>query len=142
MTGAVSRFPIPKFWFCVFSVWSCGVLFALSYLLTACLELKHPGTVLLGLALLVVPALFGLLHKLGAYADARGWILYFRPKTVGLGAGVVLDLELWVTGRDQPIEQIRLAREVSGESQVEDGLGDPPCPGHASSLCLRESDKA
>lgn len=125
-----SRFPIPRFWLGLFVTWSAVLLFVLFSALKAQTQLQHPVWVTAALALGLIPLILWGGHTLGKVAESRGWIYYRQPRTTGMGAGMVLDLEIWVSGRNASVEQVRHAREGLTEGKEQPGeSGDTPEPG-------------
>ena len=74
MSNKPSCFPIPKIWVLVYLWLSCLIVCAIS-------------------------AVVSKIHELGKLAESRGWIYYHRSRIGGVKANVVLDLEMWVSGR-------------------------------------------
>jgi hypothetical protein len=120
------RFPIPIIWTYLFMGFALLVLFGIATVLQETHAVQHPGRVILGLALLEIPVVFWLLHKGCSRLDARGWIHYAKPRTGGLAAGTLLDLEVLVSGRSRPVECVRMAREALTEGIAQEGEGDVP----------------
>lgn len=116
-----SRFPIPRFWLCLLVTWSLLLLFVLGSALQALTQLRHPVWMTAFLALGLIPLVLWGGHHLGTFAEARGWIYYRHPRTTGMGAGMVLDLEIWVSGRHAHVEQVRHAREGLTEGKEQPG---------------------
>ena len=121
------RFPVPTLWVYVFANCSIFVLIVLTYVFRDQVKFRHPGLVLPAIALFIVVAVFVTLHKVGLFAESRGWIYYRQPRTSGLNAGVALDLEILLSARPtNQIEAIRKAQLAHNESAQQDGEGDIP----------------
>lgn len=136
MSKPPARFPIPRFWLCLFATWSGVLLFVLFSTLKAQTNLPHPLWATSILALGLIPLVMWVGHKLGMATESRGWIFYRHPRTTGLGAGMVLDLEIWVSGRNSHVEQIRHAREGLTEGKEQPGeSSDSPKPSMTTTQC-------
>lgn len=133
MSKPPSRFSIPRFWLCLFATW-CGLLLFIVFSgLKAHTNLQYPMWVTSALALGLIPLVLLVGHKLGMLAESRGWIYYRHPRTTGLGAGTVLDLEIWVSGRNASVEHVRHVREGLTEGKEQPGeSGDSPESGKAT----------
>lgn len=121
------RFPIPTLWVYVFANCSLFVLIVLTYVFRDRVKFQHPGLVIPVIALLIIAVVFLTLHKIGLFAESRGWIYYRQPRTSGLKAGVALDLEILLSARPtNQVEAIRKAHLAHNESARQDGEGDIP----------------
>jgi hypothetical protein len=120
------RFPIPILWVYFFTGFSLFVLFLMATVIHETLALPHPGRVVAGAALLEIPLVFFGLHRVCSKLEALGWIHYAAPKTGGLAAGTLLDLEILVSGRSRPVECVRMAREALTEGGTQEGEADLP----------------
>lgn len=121
------RFPIPTLWVYVFANCSLFVLIVLTYGFQDRVKFQHPGLVIPVIALTIIAVVFLALHKIGLFAESRGWIYYRQPRTSGLKAGVALDLEILASARPtNQIENIRKAQLAHNESAQQDGEGDVP----------------
>lgn len=133
MSKPPPHFPIPRFWLGLFAAWCGLLLFIVFSALKAQTHIPHPVWVTSVLALGLIPLVLLVGHKLGMAADSPGWIYYRHPRTTGLGAGTVVDLEIWVSGRNTHVEQVRHAREGLTEGKEHPGeSGDSPEPGKAT----------
>ena len=125
------RFPIPTLWVYVFANCSLFVLIFLTYVLRDQVKFQHPGMVIPAIALLIVAGVFLVLHKIGLFAESRGWIYYRHPRTSSLKVGVALDLEVLLSARPtNQIEAIRKAQLAHNESAQQDGESDIPPKKH------------
>ena len=127
------RFPIPTLWVYVFSNCSLFILIVLAYVVGDKVKFQHPDLVIPVIALLIIAGVFLAVHKIGLFAESRGWIYYRQPRTSGLRAGVALDLEILLSARPiNQIENIRKAHLAHNESAQQDGESDKPpekkCP--------------
>lgn len=121
------RFPIQTLWVDVFANCSIFVLIVLTYVFQDRVKFQHPGLVTPVIAVLIIAGVFLVLHKLGLFAESRGWIYYRQPRTSGLKAGVALDLEILTSARPtNQIEAIRKAQLAHLESAQQDGESDIP----------------
>ena len=127
MSTPSRRFPIPNLWIWVFAWLSLGLLAILAGVSRSVFGSQNQGKIILAIALLVTPVFFFVLHKIGLFAESRGWIYYQHPRTSGLKAGVALDLEILMTARPtNQIENIRKAHLAHNESAQQDGESDKP----------------
>ena len=127
MSEKRKHFPVPTLWVWVFMYISISILCVLAYILKNKVEIQHQGLLVAGLALVIIPTVFTVFHKLGVYAESRGWLYYRKPRTAGIKAGVALDLEILMTARPtNQIENLRKASQAHNESAQQDGEGDKP----------------
>jgi hypothetical protein len=127
MSTRFKPFPIPILWVVVFAWLSLGLLFALNAVSQIVIGNHHQGKIFLILALVVIPGSFIIFHRIGLFAESRGWNYYRHPRTGGVKAGVALDLEVLLTARPtNQIENLRNAYEAHNESAKQDGEGDKP----------------
>ena len=132
MIAPKRRLPIPIVWIYLFLGASCAMLSLLALALQSTTRLRDPFLAVLFLSPVALPALFLGFHRLCSLAESRGWIYYRRPRSGGLGPGILLDLDLLLSRPKGQVETLRHAREQLREGLQNDAEGTAP-PGEAGS---------
>lgn len=122
------RFRVPRWLLRYGAGWGLLVLFLAVMEGLGRPVVQPPVDLLLAILLGAVPGVLYGLHRAALYAEARGWIYYRKTGSSGLGANVMLDLDILLARPRSQVEQVRKVREGRHEARKQDGEADKPHP--------------